>query len=497
MNVFTYWEGSGQPYIADCLATVRQHTRRDCVYRHVIPERFEQYGLDELLHPNWRTIKELGVKSDCVRVAMLAKYGGLYVDADTVMLRSPVGIIDESKDCVFMTWTKPPRRVIAGYIYCRPGSPVAQKWLENVNQFLASGIWGWTDLGEKCLTPAVDAHLATCEQIPLDTFLPIEIDREVQRFFTTDDYRTLVKPHTIAFGLNHSWMMRVHGRLMLQPAERVQHSPILIHRLLTDARAGLRRQPKITVCCVTYRRPELLGRLIASFEAQDYPNAELLILDDSGELGAASGPRWRLISSDQRSPSLGAKRNRLADLVSEDTQAIAPWDDDDLAFPGALRAIAAGLERGDWIRPSLALVPHQDGKTYLAVETWAAPDKSDKAFHPAWAYTVGAFRGVGGYPTDASLGEDLVLARRLRDAGVIEADPLTQGFPPYYLFGPWNNEHFSYVHKDYATWPSRLPAAAGKTVQSIPHGLDLSLSRIRPGSIKRPFQNNWWGDDVR
>lgn len=498
MNVFSYWEGQQPPYISDCLATIRRHAQRDCLYRHVEPANFDRMIPEGLLHPAWRSIRQLGVKSDCVRVAMLAQHGGLYVDADTIMLRSPVGLIDETHDCVYMTWSRPPRRVIAGYIYMRPGSPVAAKWLANVNEFLARGQTGWTDLGEKCLTPALDEHIATSAEMPLDTFLPIEIDREVERFFTAEDFRPLVKPHTIAFGLNHSWMTARRPRDMRLDAASARRSSLLIHRLLTEARVVLGKKPKITVCCVTYRRPHLLAKLIHSFENQTYDNREMLILDDSGELAEAEGHGWRLISSPDRSPTLGAKRNRLAQMVSADTHAIVPWDDDDLACPWALEAIAAGLARGDWVRPSQALVLHRDGKTLLPITTHSAADQTDKAFHPAWGYTVGAFWGAGGYPEDASLGEDLVLARRLRDAGVTEADPILLGFKPYYLFGPWDNEHFSYVHKDYATWPDKLPSAAGITVKPAVHGLVLDPSRFQPGpAMRRPFQNNWWGDDVR
>lgn len=491
MNVITYWEGHQPPYIAECLATVRQHCRQDCRYLHVTPEQFERHGLDQVLHPRWRTIKQFGVKSDCVRVAMLARYGGLYVDADTVMLRSPVGIIDESLDCQYMTWTNPPRRVIAGYVYLRPGSPVAVKWLENVNRFLADGRTGWTDLGERCLTPAVDAHPGTTAEMPLSTFLPIEIDCDVPQFFKPGDFRSYTQDRTIAFGLNHSWMSRVHPVEMFASPQKQQESPLIIHKLLTSAREGLAKPPKITVCCVTYRRPELLGRMIAAFEAQDYPNREMLILDDSGELAEASGPNWRLISSPERSPTLGSKRNRLARMVSADTAAIVPWDDDDLVMPWALSAVAAGLQRGEWIRPSLALA--RSSEKFVPLKTWAIQDQSDKAYHPAWGYSVGAFWVAGGYPEDVSLGEDLVLARRLRDLHIAEADPMTLGFAPYYVFAPWSNTHFSYPHHDYQAWTGD---GAG-TVAARQHGLQLTRENIVGDPLPRPFRNNWWGDVTR
>ena len=41
---------------------------------------------------------------------------------------------------------------------------------------------------------------------------------------------------------------------------------------------------KLTCVCPTYRRPRLLANAIACFVAQTYPNRELIVLDDAGEL---------------------------------------------------------------------------------------------------------------------------------------------------------------------------------------------------------------------
>ena len=142
------------------------------------------------------------------------------------------------------------------------------------------------------------------------------------------------------------------------------------------------------------------------------------------------------------------------------------------------------------------MVPTRDLKSYIPIKTYWRPDQTDKAFHPAWGYSVGAFRNAL-YPEGASLGEDLILARRLRDLRVSEADPIALGHKPYYLFGPWNNEHFSYVHKDYATWPERLQSAAGVTVSPVA-SIPMSESMIRGGEpMNRSFAKDWWGDDVR
>lgn len=507
MNIFQYWEGPQLPYIDLCLQSVRQQCYRDCTYHLVAPEKFDHYIPDGTLHPAWKSIRELGVKSDCVRAACLSRYGGAYIDADTVMLRSPAGIVDESKECSFMTWSTPPDRVIAGYIHCRKDSSVAKQWLANMNAKLAAGQTGWCELGEGCLTPAVRAvDSANLQHLPLKTFLPIEIDLHVPRFFTKDDWRGFVDGNTVAFGLNHSWMLSRKRDEMVRPLQEMRNSETLIHRLITHM-ADTVKPPKITVCCVTWRRPELLAKLITAFENQDYPNREMVILDDSGELQETSGDRWRIISSLERSPTLGAKRNRLAKLVTDlipDTDAMVPWDDDDLVMPWALSAMAAGLKWADFVRPSQVLVPYRSSnESFLPVETWWRQDRTDKMFHPAWGYSVGAFRAAGGYPEDASLGEDLVLAKRMRAVGASEADPLEivnpstgAKFLPYYVFGPWKNEHFSYNIKDYQRWAD---VTDSKRVAVRPEniGVDLSAGKIRPEVMKRSVKKDWWEDEVQ
>jgi glycosyltransferase involved in cell wall biosynthesis len=259
-------------------------------------------------------------------------------------------------------------------------------------------------------------------------------------------------------------------------------------RLLHGARH--RRRPlKIVVCCCTYRRPNLLGHLIHCFESQDYPSREMVILDDTGELEPATGSGWRIVSVHGRAPSLGAKRNLVASMLSPDADAIVPWDDDDLAMPWALSAVASALGRADWVRPSLVLVRRGEG--FQPVKTWWREDGSDKAYHPSWGYTVTAFTRIGGYPEDVSVGEDLGLALKFRAGEVSEADPIAMGYPPYYVFGPWDNEHLSYGLEDYAQWPQRVPPTSGH-VPVGPAPFSLARASICGPVLARPWSGDWW-----
>jgi len=57
--------------------------------------------------------------------------------------------------------------------------------------------------------------------------------------------------------------------------------------------------------------------MIHCFLEQDYPagQRELIVLDDAGQYENQSGPGWRLVSTAQRFPTLGEKRNAAAALA--------------------------------------------------------------------------------------------------------------------------------------------------------------------------------------
>lgn len=496
INVWTYWEGEKPDYIKLCLASIRMQCYRTALFHHITEDNIDHYIPEGILHPSWKSIRVLGIKSDCVRAAVLYLYGGLYVDADTVALKPLNTAIDEDAECCYMMWSNPPARCIAGYLYCKPGSNVARQWLDNINANLADGKADWCQLGERSLTPAIKANESKCHKIPLDTFLPIEIDTSVQQFFTEANWRSYITANTVAFGLNHSWMMHRKRALMLYPVTAMGESTYLVHQLLFDAYQQ-RRRPHITVCVPTYRRKPELCRLLHSFEHQDYPFRNLVALDDSGELEPCTGHKWRLECVNRRAPSLGAKRNQVASLMGDETDALVQWDDDDLAMPWALSAIAKALEMADWARPSLALLRSPNSSVYHQVRTWNMPEQTDKGFHPSWGMSVAAFLAAGGYPDDVSLGEDLQLAKKLRTLHTSEADPLESGeYLPYYLTAPWPNEHFSYKIKDYEAWPQHTPKHYEGPVWAEP-SIPLEASLIDERVYGRPFGGNWWEGDIK
>jgi len=194
---------------------------------------------------------------------------------------------------------------------------------------------------------------------------------------------------------------------------------------------------------LTFDRPRLLARALHCYLQQDYPDdkAELLILDDAGQYRpqrSLDGKPWEIVSVSRRFSSLGAKRNAAISMVSQDTDVIAVWDDDDVYLPWTLRAHATALKEGDWSKPSLIVDDKREG---IRLQEPCA----QYMYHAAWAFRLEMFRAAGGYD-DIVSGEDKALAGKFVEGAVKSADPIQLGFDPYFVFnrsGP--SYHISYM----------------------------------------------------
>jgi glycosyltransferase involved in cell wall biosynthesis len=248
---------------------------------------------------------------------------------------------------------------------------------------------------------------------------------------------------------------------------------------------------KLAAVCVTYKRPTQLARLIACFLAQDYPDRELVILDDAGQYDNQQGDRWRLVSVPERFASLGEKRNAAVEMVSEDTDAIAVWDDDDTYLPWALSACAAALERAPWVRPSQILLAKLG---FLHRHQTYAPPGNRKLFHAAWAIDLPTLLNVGGYHQIGS-GEDQNLMGRMTLAKIPDCDPLELGFDPYCVVW-WDREQtegespkLSWLDRDGWRLVGDLPMGkiTGPIEPIAPDHFDYANPIILPEVHPRPF----------
>lgn len=148
----------------------------------------------------------------------------------------------------------------------------------------------------------------------------------------------------------------------------------------------------VSCLCPTFGRfPDagfLLEEAVASFLQQDYPNRELVILNDgAGQELACTAPHVRVVNVPDRFASLGAKRNALVHLAHGDL--LAPWDDSAISLPWRLSLLVEALGSGDYINFRRYFVLDDDRLT------------SDHSFGAGIGfslYTRAAWERAGGHP---------------------------------------------------------------------------------------------------
>lgn len=93
--------------------------------------------------------------------------------------------------------------------------------------------------------------------------------------------------------------------------------------------------PLVSCVMPTYGRPDYVMESIFLFLEQDYPNKELIILNDCpGQLFEGDLPGVRAVNMDCRFGTLGEKRNATIEHASG--RIIMVWDDDDIYMPWRL-----------------------------------------------------------------------------------------------------------------------------------------------------------------
>jgi hypothetical protein len=225
--------------------------------------------------------------------------------------------------------------------------------------------------------------------------------------------------------------------------------------------------------------------MVACFEQQDYPNRELVVLDDAGQFDPyQEGPNWKLFSLPQRFRSIGEKINAAAALVSREVECYAKWDDDDVYLPWALSACVSAMYRGNWVQARHVLeFDKQDG--FVRYETFDRARPNAMCYHGSWAFRRDVFKRIKGYPFNSG-DEEYPFAN---DAGP-SVDPISETFPdPYYVYVRHSNTaQFSRSGCDEAAYWRRGLEPVQFVGKLVPHmDRDYTAIPIPQEAQRRPW----------
>ena len=221
-NLFVYWENlydrPTPPFIQYCLDSF-QRCGEDVNVVFVNSKNIDELLEGAELHDNWRVIQDIPQRVDCLRVAIVRKYGGMYVDADTVITRPLGHLFENDNDINLMKWSFN-NRLINAYFTAKRGSVFLTNVLNQINTILAHECGnfynkcGGVYLGEHVFEIAAQSCPYTL--IPRETFIPYEFPFNVNCWYGNEQIDWFVRPETVGIALNlsqYEWTFR------MQPVE--------------------------------------------------------------------------------------------------------------------------------------------------------------------------------------------------------------------------------------------------------------------------------------
>lgn len=185
---------------------------------------------------------------------------------------------------------------------------------------------------------------------------------------------------------------------------------------------------RLLCLCPTYGRPvHIVENAIQCFLTQSNKDASLLILDDLGNFKECSGPGWHLFSSQERSPSLPDKYDRMmniAENIGIQWDGVCVWDDDDVYMFHHLEVVKRCFLLGhNVVKPSTVL------STYAGFNE----ESGEGRFHGSLSVSKKVIDQLGGWiKTDDRLFDQMMINQSIQAAGG-SGDPCRLG-PPSYVF---------------------------------------------------------------
>lgn len=227
-TIWLFWEGPRPPYIQLCLDTI--------LHFHPGARLLDRRGFDAL----WRHDRDLPIDSlalnhlsDYVRAYLLAHHGGLYLDADCIVLRPLDALLDMAAVHGFVGYREPQGYMSCNFMGARPGSMVARDHYARVAARLRNGApLQWLDIASARMDEAVAAHGRDALLLPTRSIMPLPWHDSAALAMRRDD-----SAHD-AFLPRDSWCVMLANK-MIHIDSRTAHFPHMTRRALLIDRSYL------------------------------------------------------------------------------------------------------------------------------------------------------------------------------------------------------------------------------------------------------------------
>lgn len=230
LPVWVYWEGPCPDWIAACRQTLEAHAPD---LRVLTPDGFAAL---------WDCDRDIDItrlhvahRADFIRAFLLARYGGLWIDADCLVMRPLRPVLERVAASDFVGHRERSGYVSNGFIGARRGSPVADAFYRRICSILRSGKpLGWISLGGEPLTGIINASGTRWHEYAVKDIQPI-CWSQPEAFFARGDSAT----HGRAFNRQATCYMlsntTVSRHQSAHPAESLLHPESFFSYLLNQS----------------------------------------------------------------------------------------------------------------------------------------------------------------------------------------------------------------------------------------------------------------------
>ncbi|MBP2302790.1 capsular polysaccharide synthesis protein [Azospirillum picis] len=181
--VWTYWEGPMPEWIAKCIETMRRHALS---LRVIEPRDFEAlWDRDRDLDLSRLHVAQ---RSDFVRAFLLMRFGGLWIDADCIIMRDLTPLLAQLDRFDIIAHRERQGLFSNAFLAARPGSAVAARFYNNLcTRLRARRPLSWIALGNEPLTDVLEGADEPCLELPVEAVQPVCWSRPEVYFQLAED----------------------------------------------------------------------------------------------------------------------------------------------------------------------------------------------------------------------------------------------------------------------------------------------------------------------
>jgi len=213
--IWIYWENhpgkTEPPHILLCRYILQ--LRSNCDVRLITPDNLHEY-LPEI-HPNIHKIRRdnkpdetcLAIKTGFIRVFLLEKFGGLYIDSDAVVLRDLGEVFDRIREKGFVSTrktSKPRKHIPNNFLGSARNGRIMTIYANLLRKMLAEKtIYKWGEIGSRMLTEIVNDNPEHAHIYPEAHVHPLTNNQQAEYLSPEIEPADVISDEALIFMLFH------------------------------------------------------------------------------------------------------------------------------------------------------------------------------------------------------------------------------------------------------------------------------------------------------